>query len=238
MNGLEKYKGIGRGKRIFLVGNGPSLNSINLDTLKGEYSIAMNRISLIYDQTSWRPSFYIFCSDNCRNKKWGNEWCKSVLEASLQIETTPIIWDRYKKEIERRVGKLPDKTIFLKSVSENKICSEKAFSCDANQRVDKSGTTMNVALQLAYYMEFSEVCLIGCDSNWETATNTQEKGDPNHFDENYHAFIGDGKEEFRRMNETHIRAKKEFDKAGIKVYNAGINSAIQVYPNIKLNQVI
>ena len=37
------------GKRVFLIGNGPSLNKTNLDLIKNEYSIAMNRISLIYE---------------------------------------------------------------------------------------------------------------------------------------------------------------------------------------------
>lgn len=232
MNNINQLKNIGEGKRIFLVGNGPSLNDMNLDLLEGEYSLAMNRISLIYPKTKWRPTYYIFTSSNCHDPRWGHEWSQSILSASSEDKTLPIIWRRYKNEIEKRAGTLPDKTIYLDSLSENSIGSPGAFSTNAEERLDKSGTTMNIALQLAYYMKFSEVYLVGCDSNWHTATNTKTFGDPNHFDSSYHAYIGDGQHEFDRMNGTHLRAKPEFDKAGIKILNAGFNSAITAYDKI------
>ena len=79
------------------------------------------------------------------------------------------------------------------------------FQITIEERIDKSGTTMNVVLQLTYYMNFDEVYVIGCDSNWETATNTTktEEGDINHFHPDYHIHIGDGRTEFNRMNNTH-----------------------------------
>ena len=52
MNVIFDLKDIGIGKRIFLVGNGPSLNNMNLDLLENEYSIAMNRIELLYPTTN------------------------------------------------------------------------------------------------------------------------------------------------------------------------------------------
>jgi hypothetical protein len=235
MNNILQFKNIGKNKRIFLVGNGPSLNDMKLDLLDREYSLAMNRISLIYPKTKWRPTYYIFSSSNCHDHRWGKEWSDSIVEASSEDKTTPIIWRKYKKEIESRSGLLPEKTVYLDSLSENPVGSEGAFSINAEQRIDKSGTTMNVALQLAYYMNFSEVYLIGCDSNWSTATNTKTFGDPNHFDSSYHAYIGDGQHEFNRMNGTHLRAKPEFDKAGIKIINAGLNSAITAYDKIDFN---
>jgi len=237
MNNISQFKNTGKGKRIFLVGNGPSLNDMDLDKLCGEDSIAMNRISLIYPKTKWRPKYYIFSSTNCYDPRWGIEWSKSITEASKEEFTTPLIWRRFKNDIESRAGKFPEKTIFLDSFSENGIGSENSFSTDAEKRLDKSGTTMNVALQLAYYMCYSEVYLIGCDSNWKTAQNTKTFGDPNHFDSSYHAYIGDGATEFNRMNNTHIRAKKEFDKAGIKILNAGPNSAITAYDKIEFDKL-
>jgi len=237
MNNISKLKNIGKNKRIFLVGNGPSLNDMDLNLLDGEYSIAMNRISLIYPKTKWRPTYYIFTSSNCHDSRWGNEWCKSISKASHEKTTTPIIWSRYKNEIEKRSQALPTDTIYLDTVSEHSIGSEKSFSTNAEEIIDKSGTTMNIALQLAYYMKFSEVYLIGCDSNWETAKHTKTFGDPNHFDKSYHAYIGDGQVEFNRMNNTHIRAKKEFGKAGINIKNAGLNSAITAYDKVEFTEL-
>ena len=42
--------------RAFIVGNGPSLKPWQLDRIKGEASYGVNRIHLIYPETSWRPN--------------------------------------------------------------------------------------------------------------------------------------------------------------------------------------
>lgn len=240
MNDIKHLKGIGKGKRIFLVGNGPSLNDMNLDLLENEDSIAMNRIELIYPKTKWRPTYYIFCSSNCGDSRWGKKWSKSIIKASKESKTQPLIWDRYKSTIESKSeDKLPENTTYLKSFTENKVGNDNCFSTNAEERLDKSGTTMNVALQLAYYMEYDEVYLIGIDSNWKTATNTTQtdEGDINHFHPDYHAHIGDGSREFWRMNTTHKTAKKFFDERGTKIMNAGVNSAIDAYDKIKFEDL-
>lgn len=240
MNNIEHLKGIGKGKRIFLVGNGPSINDMDLDKLVGEDSIAMNRIELIYPKTKWRPTYYIFCSSNCGDTRWGKKWSKSIVKASKEEKTQPLIWNRYKRVIEKNAEeKLDDSTIYLEKFSENKIGQDNCFSTNAEERIDKSGTSMNVALQLAYYMEYDEVYLIGCDSNWISATNTMQtkEGDINHFHPDYHAYIGNGQHEFWRMNTTHKTAKKFFDERGTKILNAGINSAIDAYEKIEFESL-
>ena len=231
-NGISKLENIGLGKRIFLVGNGPSLNDMNLDLLENEDTMAMNRIDLLFPKTKWRPTYYIFCSSNCEHGEWGDKWSRSILNVSREEKTTPIIWSRFKNSIERNGGgTLPEKTLWLNSMSENQIGTDEQFSTDAFKRLDKSGTTMNVALQLAYYMNYEEVYIIGCDSNWVTAKETMktEDGDINHFHPDYHAFIGDGNHEFWRMNTTHLTASKYYKQAGRKIWNAGYNSAINAW---------
>ena len=114
INPISDLENIGLGKRIFLVGNGPSLNDMNLDLLENEYSIAMNRIELIYPKTTWRPTWYMFCSSNCEGSQWGDKWSRSILNASNEEKTTPLIWSRYKNAIEKNGGgRLPEKTIYL-----------------------------------------------------------------------------------------------------------------------------
>lgn len=50
-----------RGRRCFVVGNGPSLRMADLDRLVNEITFASNRIWLAFDQTPWRPSYYTMC---------------------------------------------------------------------------------------------------------------------------------------------------------------------------------
>ena len=46
------------GKRIFILGNGPSLNRTPLHLLESEYTFITNRAYLLLDRVSWRPTFY------------------------------------------------------------------------------------------------------------------------------------------------------------------------------------
>jgi len=58
---LAALKGKYAGQRCFLVGNGPSLKAEDLTKLHeyGEITFAFNRVYNIFDQTPWRPTFYI-----------------------------------------------------------------------------------------------------------------------------------------------------------------------------------
>ncbi len=55
---LIKMKDIHRGKRGFVIGNGPSLRMEDLSKLTNEITIASNKIYLAFDKTNWRPTYY------------------------------------------------------------------------------------------------------------------------------------------------------------------------------------
>lgn len=47
-----------RSDSVFILGNGPSLNEHNLDSLEGVPTFASNAIYLVFEKTKWRPDFY------------------------------------------------------------------------------------------------------------------------------------------------------------------------------------
>ena len=51
-----KNKNLHKGKRGFIIGNGPSLKINDLDMPKNDISIASNKIYLAFNQTKWRPT--------------------------------------------------------------------------------------------------------------------------------------------------------------------------------------
>ncbi len=57
-NQLLSLKNKYKGERIFLIGNGPSLNKTPLELLEDEYTFGVNRIYLLFDRINWRPTFY------------------------------------------------------------------------------------------------------------------------------------------------------------------------------------
>ena len=59
----SSLKGKFEGQRIFVVGNGPSLNETELYLLKNEYTMCFNRINLLLERLRWKPNFFVMTDD-------------------------------------------------------------------------------------------------------------------------------------------------------------------------------
>ena len=239
---FSEYKNIHKNERVFLIGNGPSLAETDLNLLKNENTIAMNRISMMYDKNKdWRPTYYIYCSSNVNDKSWGNEWLSSVQSAITELSTTSFVASIFKERIDPQ-NKLHNVKWF-DSLSETKPNSKgdivkESFSTNIVDRIDKSGTTMNLALQLAYHMGFKEIVFIGTDLGWTKDVGT--KNDPNHFDKNYRANISNPYKANQQMRNVHKLALSIFNKnkPHVKIYNASIKTVLDVYPIIQFDDYV
>ncbi|MGR9000028.1 MAG: hypothetical protein ACU88J_13410, partial [Gammaproteobacteria bacterium] len=56
---LGSLLGTHAGERCFIIGNGPSLATMNLTLLKDEIAIGLNRIYLLFDRMPFRPTYYV-----------------------------------------------------------------------------------------------------------------------------------------------------------------------------------
>ncbi len=160
-----------RGQRCFIIGNGPSLKHTDLSVLQRETTFGMNRIYLAFPQMGWQTTYYVAvnqlvleqCSEDISRLKMPKfVSCRGPLDLSF-----------------------PADTVFL-----NTSGRKPWFSFDPSEIVWEMGTVTNVALQLAYYMGFQQVILIGVDHDFATKgpPNTEvcsEGDDPNHFSAEY-----------------------------------------------------
>ena len=240
---FKKYRNIHQGKRVFLIANGPSLNETDLNLIKDEISFGMNRISLKYPETEWRPTYYLFSSTNVRSSKpWHKEWRKSVKESVEEKDITCFISDQFKGDIDP-FGIYTDIKWF-NQMSENKPdikgnINSNCFSKDVVERIDKTGTTMNLALQLCYHMGFSEIVFVGADLGWTKDSGT--KNDPNHFAKEYTAEIGKPEKANNQMRNVHSLSLQRFLERGapdVKFYNASSSTVLDVYPIIDFNSYV
>ena len=241
---FEKFKNKHSGQRVFLVANGPSLSKTDLNLLKNENTIAMNRVSLIYDKNSeWKPTYYLFSSTNVKHPVWGADWSSSVERSIAEPQTISFVARIFKDWIDPW-DEYPDVNWF-DSMSETKPpmsgeISEACFSTDIVERIDQTGTSMNLALQIAYYMGFKEIIIVGSDLSF-----TADRGstnDPNHFDSSYRADIAPEKvyKINNQMRNVHSLAKKNFlERDGeVVMYNASLETVLDVYPIIDYEQYI
>ena len=238
-NCFNQYKDKYKHQRCFIVANGPSLNDTNLDLIKDDISFAMNRISLIYPTTEFRPTYYLFASTNINNPIWGNDWHNSVIEAINCPKTTSFIYDKFKDKIIKNTSR---DICWIESVSETKPnlngdIDPSCFSTNIVSRIDKSGTSINIAFQIAYHMGFKEICIIGADLDWKADNGT--KSDPNHFDKNYVANIPNPRKANMQMRNVHKLILKKFqENGGVNIYNASKKTVLDTYPIIDFEEYV
>ena len=104
------------------------------------------------------------------------------------------------------------------------------------------GTVLYMNLQLAQYLGFEEVYLIGVDLSYTIPDDATVKGsvitsnsdDPNHFDSTY---FGSGKKwhlpETNRMQKSFTNAYLEMKKNGTKLFNATIGGNLKNIPRVE-----
>ena len=221
---LGQMQGIHKGKRAFIIGNGPSLRATDVSKLKGEFTFGMNRVYLAFPNWGFQTSYFVSVND-------------LVIEQSAQ-EIEALSMPKFLAWRARRyVAPRPD-ILFLHSTYERP-----AFSRDARRRLWEGATVTYVALQLAFHMGFETVILIGVDHSFSTTgqpntTVTSQGDDPDHFAADY---FGRG---FRwqlpdlDMSErAYAMARGAYEADGRQVLDATIGGKLQVFPKVDYNSL-
>lgn len=253
---FSKLKNLYYGKRIFVIGNGPSLRRTPLDALRDEYCIAMNRISLIYPQTDWRPTFFVCITTNIKRM----DWQQDILE-TINSGITSFVWEQLRNYIGAR-----DNVIYIKCSHGQEVTNDAPldwWSNDISKRVCKFGTSMLVALQIAAYLGFNEIYILGADLGFEESIyqkilrkkitkkmlniagldrekqqNLYYSFDKNHFSRTYGTPGFSPQILNMNMVAAHRLAKTALEKRGIKIFNATIGGFLEVYNRVDLFTII
>lgn len=143
------------GNRCFIVGNGPSLCADDLDMLINEYTFAFNRIYLIFDQTAWRPTFY--CTQDAKLARASAEEIRTRIATPFLFAPINLKWY---EEVD-----INSDYFFCPKQAGEKIPE---FSENIAQYVGVGNTVSYTAMQLAAYMGFSEIYLLGVDHSFQT----------------------------------------------------------------------
>jgi len=216
---LRKYKDIHKGKRCFILGNGPSLAKMDISHLQGEITFGLNRIYLLFEKMPFRPNYYI-----CINELVLEQYANEILDLEMPKFLN---WNR--------------RHLFLESRSDINFLRLSLgltdyFGTNPLNALSSGGTVTHVALQLAFFMGFSEVVLLGVDHRFtisgtpnQTELRTSEK-DENHF---HPAYFPKGSKwqlpDLLRSEHAYSIADQAFSLAGRKVYDATVNGNCPVF---------
>lgn len=219
---IRNFHNIHEGERCFIVANGPSLLKTNLDLLENEITIGMNRIYLNFEKSSFRPSYYVAMNELIL-EQFPNEISQLTMPKFLN-------WNR------RSFFGFPDANmVFLKS----KMVINDTFQYDLTHPLVVGASVTFVALQIAFYMGFEKVVLIGLDHNYaekgtpnKTETRISEQ-DSSHFHANY--FPKGVKWQLPDLQRSEVDfeiARKVFQSNGREILDATIDGKCQVFEKI------
>lgn len=155
---IKKFRNIHEGKRCFFVGNGPSLDASVLTKLEHEYTFASNRIYEVFDKTNWRPTYYFavdndFIMNNIEElKRLDAEYLFLALNKGLTIENAKDNIIRIFEYTDFKINKWNDLTAHI--------------SEDVSKYFSVGYTVAFTAIQMAIYMGFNEIYLLGVDFNY------------------------------------------------------------------------
>ena len=217
------------GRRAFIIGNGPSLNNMDLTKLRNEVTFGVNSIFYNFERMGFKPTLYVV-EDKLVAEDRSEEISK--LTGMVKIFGTEL----------KYCLKDSQDTIWANVIYDfSNYPGFPHFSKDASQCLWVGGTVSYLCMQLAYYMGFNEVYLVGFDHNYtipsdanvEGTVITSSSNDPNHFHPEY---FGKGKRwhdpRLDRMEKAYRRAREVFEANGRKIFNATKGGKLEVFPRI------
>lgn len=207
-----------KGKRCFIIGNGPSLKGMDLNRLKYEITFGLNRIYLLFDTMGFSCTYFVAVN------KYVIEQCAG------DIVRLPC-----PKFINWRTRDLIDFTPDMMFLC---FSGGPRFYTDITEGVWEGATVTYVAMQIAYYLGFQKVILVGVDHYFVTKGKpgtivVLQGDDPNHFDSQY---FGKGfRWQLPNLETSELAyciAKEQFERAGREIVDATIGGKLQVFRKV------
>lgn len=225
---LNQLKDIHKGKRAFIIGNGPSLKQTDLTKLKNEITFGMNRIYIAFPEMGFETTYFVSI-----NNLVIEQFHQDILNLSMP------------KFLSWRSHQYFSPTLKLSNIPTFLYTSYtgKKISQNVSGRVWEGATVTTVALQLAYHMGISQVILIGVDHNFTSKgeankTVISEGADPNHFMSNY---FGKGTKwqlpDLDTSEVGYIMAREFFQKNNREILDATVGGKLTVFPKVEYNSL-
>lgn len=210
------------GQRCIIAACGPGLNNIDMSLLKNEIVIGLNRGYLKEDM----PITYLVSCNGQVLKDYGEEIVSQPTKATFITQGLEKLWRPH--------------------IYGMKYKGTEEFTGDFDDHIWQGHTVTFVALQLAFYMGFSEVILIGLDHNYPRAdgheTNKPIKSTGKDIDHFHPGYFGEGQTwetpNLEKSKKAYVLAREAFKAAGRTIVNASTKSRLRVFKRVDLKEVL
>ena len=215
---MEQFKNLHKGKRCFVIGNGPSLNQLDLSLLKNEITFGCNHIYLM---KNFKPTYW------CMADYWVMERIKEEVQKAYPDVTKFSVKTHHDKTL----------TILPNTYSINgfkdlyDLNSKPNFSDDLIKGVYGGYSIIYIMIQIAHYLGCNPIYILGIDG-FKGPTMKNFFPEKAQFD---------WKLVKHQTDLSHIAFKtaREFlEGKGIKIYNATPNSAVESFAKVNYEGVL
>lgn len=223
----DKYKG----QRCFVLGNGPSLSKEDVEKLKGEITFASNRIYKMFEVTDWRPTYFCLSDEAVAQP----EDCKELSKLNCDFKF-------YLSEGYYAVKKIKGNSCYIHSWWQRKYLYNPDFSLNLKKGIYSIATVTYVMLQIAVWMGFSEIYLLGCDNSYHVerkedgtiVTHNERKSYFGNQGEKLEANVGSSWE----CNIAYEFAENFSRKHDFRIFNATRGGMLEAFERKNLDEVL
>lgn len=221
---MSKLKNKYKGNRCFIIGNGPSLVKTDLKLLKNEYTFGTNRLYILFDELGFSTTFYVAVD------------AQIIRLYSQDINLIPankfIMWRENNKV------RLGSDTVFLEQDLDI------SFKSNATKKLYIGGSVTYISMQLAHYMGFNPVILVGVDHSYKTVRKTKDKvkllsyDKESHFRSDYYK-KGDVwvPPDLQKQEFSYKLAGYAYKSTGREILDATIGGKLKMYPKVKYSSL-
>lgn len=222
---IEGYKNVHSNKRCFIVATGPSLSIDDLNCLyeHGEVCLSMNRIYNLFNRTKWRPDYYLI-----EDPEMIEDLRREIADLDLPVKFVSSAPDCFWQQENIH------NTIQYQGVKLDTGGGMPLFSSRAERCIYVGITVTYSCIEMAAYMGFEEIYLLGVDFNYSN----------NLYDEKNH-FPGYQRDKKVRLNtvfpermEMAYKGARQYAEAnGIHIYNATRGGKLEVFERVEFDSL-
>lgn len=229
-------------KRCFVLGNGTSLNRMNLKKLKGEYTFVVNRFFFHPDFDLVNPTYYNHIESIRNLQPYPKDHScyldnyYMAIEKAFRFKQTKLFFNIESKPYVEKNRLFTDHEVYYLAGYESLLTS-KTPEADISKPNSFMDGVIYSSICVAAYMGFKTIYLIGCD--FDHILNKKEA----HFHADKEKTLLDGASNKDLACNLYLylskmeRIRSFFEQQGVHIYNAGIGGMTDTFERKKYDDL-
>lgn len=218
------------GEKVYVLGNGPSLSCVNRSLFRGHRVIVMNS----FDRADWKDEFEIVA--HCLGEpRLSPSWDDHIFYRSINGTKSASYWLHFSSK-DHLCSKEHGKDLnYVLPVFEPGICPKRKIALHSAALAYQ--TTAQLAIQVALYLGFSEIYLLGFEHDWLASPEYSKHFYSSNKDQedtlgrhSYLSIINFA----QRMWNIYYKLQEISEAHNARIYNMTENSYLDVFPQVAL----